>query len=234
MGTSDNHSWSAVSVTPASAIEIEKTFNSFNREHEGPITGHSLGGTLIDMKPIYIIVSLFAVLCSCCSKTKHSGNDISSSKEIVSFENDTIIQQESHIRQIIEKYCHYKYDIFGNRKDSIVCFNVGVDIVANDTLLDIESLDFLYFWGLVLDDGTYYDVHPATLSTQIDMLAVNIYPFDSTLVDFSKTYWGVDNIDLEEAEAYTKKLYESLGNFDPICLTFKLSADTLSFVRRKY
>lgn len=65
---------------------------------------------------------------------------------------------------------------------------MGVDIVANDTLLDIESLDFLYFWGLVLDDGTYYDVHPATLSTQIDMLAVNIYPFDSTLVDFSKTY----------------------------------------------
>lgn len=46
MGTSDNHSWSAVSVTPASAIEIEKTFNSFNREHEGTITGHSLGGTL--------------------------------------------------------------------------------------------------------------------------------------------------------------------------------------------
>lgn len=187
------------------------------------------------MKLKTFIIVVLTVLCS-CTPQKKSDQPTNEQIERICSDVDASKKQDRHILDIISLYSQCRPDYFKKlENNSLICFNVGVDLVNGDTLLVVEDfLDCVYYCGGGSDMG-YPSIHPFVLSRKYKNYHINIYPSDSTLRSFSESFWGVRSIDLKQAEAIKKKNEEKYGCPDPQhYFTFRLSGDSLYFVREGF
>lgn len=188
------------------------------------------------MKINISIIVILTVLCS-CTPQKISEKSTNGQIERTCSVDEASEKQDEHILDIISLYSQCRPDYFKRiDNDSLICFNVGVDLVNGDTFLVVaDCFEFVNYWAGISDNDEYQPIHPSVLSRKYKNYHINIYPSDSTLQSFSEFYWGVSSIDLKEAEAIQKENEEKHGYPDPQhCYTFKLSEDSLFFVREGF